>query len=302
MSERFDTPGQGRREGRGLQGPALEGALESALVDLGRALAFPTPTAGFAERVTARLGASGVVPTARPWWHRLFERPPSRPVRRALLLAIALVIILAAVAGALGLGLPGIRLILGPTPTATPTASAAVSGPPTALPTASPSAPPSGPGSALEMGQAVSLDSLSSSVPFPPRLPTDARVGPPDAAYVLSDRLSLVWAPGPSLPATLAPDVGLVLTEFQGRLDPGYFEKSINSGTTVQPVSVNGQQGYWIDGVPHFFFYVDANGVGHDETRRFVGKVLIWTSGDLTLRLETSLSRDEAIAIASSIP
>jgi hypothetical protein len=294
MSERFDAPGQDRREGRGLQGPAFEGALESALVDLGRALAFPTPTAGFAERVTARLGASGVVPTARRWWHRLFERSSSRPVRRALLLAIALVIILAAVAGALGLGLPGIRLILGPAPTATPSASAAPSGPPTAS--------PSGPGSALEMGQAVSLDSLSTSVPFPPRLPTDGRVGPPDAAYVLSDRLSLVWAPGPSLPATLAPDVGLVLTEFQGRLDPGYFEKSINSGTTVQPVSVNGQQGYWIDGVPHFFFYVDPNGDTHNETRRLVGKVLIWTSGDLTLRLETSLSRDEAIAIASSIP
>ena len=299
MSERFGAPGQDRREGRGLQGRALESpALESALVDLGGALAFPTPTAGFAERVTARLGASGVVPTARPWWHRLFERPSSRPVRRALLLAIALVIVLAAVAGALGLGLPGIRLILGPAPTATPSVSAAASGPPTASPPAS----PSGPGSALEMGRPVNLSSLSSAVPFAPRLPADPRIGPPDAAYVLSGRLSLVWAPKPSLPATLAPDVGLVLTEFQGRTDPGYFQKSIDSGTTVETVSVNGHQGFWIDGVPHFFFYVDGNGVGQDESRRFVGKVLIWTSGDLTLRLETALSRDEAIAIALSIP
>ena len=152
------------------------------------------------------------------------------------------------------------------------------------------------------MGRPVSQDSLSSAVPFAARVPTDARLGPPDAAYVLSDRLSLVWAPRSSLPPTLAPDVGLVLTEFRGRMDPGYFEKSINSGTTVETVSVNGQQGFWIDGVPHFFFYVDGNGAAQDETRRLVGKVLIWTSGDLTLRLETSLGRDEAIAIASSIP
>jgi hypothetical protein len=273
--------------------------LESALVDLGGALAFPTPSAGFAGRVTARIGASAVVPAAMPWWRRLLERPAGRPVRRALLLAIALVIILAAVAGALGLGLPGIRLMLGPAPTPSPTASVGASGAPSASPIPSPSGPP---GSALEMGQPVSPDSLSSSVPFPPQLPADARIGPPDAAYVLSDRLSLVWAPRPALPATLAPDVGLILTEFRGRMDPGYFEKSINSGTTVETVSVNGRQGFWIDGVPHFFFYVDANGDAHDESRRLVGKVLIWTSGDLTLRLETSLGRDEAIAIASSIP
>ena len=295
MSERFEARGRNGREGRGLQGAALE----SALVDLGGALAFPTPSDGFAERVTARIGAASVVPAAKHWWQGLLERPAGRPVRRAVLLAIALVIILAAVAGALGLGVPGIRLILGPAPTVTPAASGAPSGPPTASPSATPSAPP---GSALEMGQAVSLDSLSSSVPFSPRLPTDARIGAPDAAYVLSGRLSFVWSPKPALPPTLAPDVGLVLTEFQGRTEPGYFQKSIDSGTTVETVSVNGHQGFWVDGVPHFFFYVDANGVGHDETRRFVGKVLIWTSGDLTLRLETSLSRDEAIAIASSIP
>lgn len=295
MSDRFDARGPERLDGPGFDGPALE----SALVDLGGALAFSTPSAGFAERVTARIRVSGVVPTTRPGWRRLLERPVGRPVRRALLLAIALLIIVVAVAGALGLGLPGIRLILGPAPTASPTASAA----PSEAPTTAPSASPSGPsGSALEMGRPVSLDSLSSSVPFAPRLPADARVGRPDAAYVVSGRLSVVWAPSSSLPPTLAPDVGLVLTEFRGRTDPGYFQKSIDSGTTVETVSVNGHQGFWIDGVPHFFFYVDENGVGQDETRRLVGKVLIWTSADLTLRLETSLSRDEAIAIASSIP
>jgi hypothetical protein len=292
MTDRFDPGGRER-----LGKPALDGlALESALVDLGAALAFPTPAAGFAERVTARIGASHVVPHASQGWRRWLAPPATRPVRRAILLAIALVIIVAAVAGALGLGLPGIRLFLGPAPTTTPAASLAPSGSPTP---ASPSGPP---GSSLGMGRPVSPAGLSSAVPFAPRLPADARVGPPDAAYLDSGRLSLVWAPRSSLPATLEPGVGLVLTEFRGRTDPGYFQKSIDSGTTVETVSVSGQQGFWIDGVPHFFFYVDENGVTQDESRRFVGKVLIWTSGDLTLRLETSLSRDEAIAIASSIP
>jgi hypothetical protein len=296
MSERPDA-----RDRRRLEGPALEGpALERALTDLGRALAFPTPLAGFAEQVTARIRVAGVLPTADPWWRRWLERPGGRPVRRALVLAIALVLIVAAVAGALGLGLPGIRLFLGPAPAASPAASTAPPGAPTASPSTATS--PGPPGSALGMGRPVSPDSLSSAVPFAPRLPADARVGRPAAAYLVSDRLSVVWAPSSSLPPTLAPDVGLVLTEFRGRTDPGYFQKSIDSGTTVETVSVNGHQGFWIDGVPHFFFYVDENGVAQNETRRLVGKVLIWTSGDLTLRLETSLSRDEAITIASSIP
>ena len=277
--------------------PRTPGGLEMALVDLRDSLAVPTPSPVFVARVTARIRAAGASPARAPWWRRMTP-PPGRSFRRALLVAVALVIIVAAVAGALGLGLPGIRIFQGPAPSLTPGPSLSP-GAPSLSPAASPSGPP---GSGLGLGSPTALADVPTSVSFGPKLPAAAGVGAPDAAYVDSDRLTFAWAPKPSLPATLAANVGLLLTEFKGKVNEGYYGKTVDSGTAVEPVSVNGNQGFWIDGVPHFFFYVDKSGAVREETRRFVGKVLIWTDGDLTLRLETSLSRDEAIAIASSIP
>ena len=65
--------------------------------------------------------------------------------------------------------------------------------------------------------------------------------------------------------------------------------------------SVDGARGYWIDGPPHFFMYIDANGDPVDDSRRLVGDTLIWTDGDVTFRLESSLGRDRAIELAESL-
>jgi hypothetical protein len=111
----------------------------------------------------------------------------------------------------------------------------------------------------------------------------------------------MVWPPSPSNPEIERTGVGLLVTEFQGQVDSGYYEKTLGSGSTLESVTVDGNRGYWISGEPHALFYVDKNGTFVDEARRIVGRVLIWADGDLTYRLETSLSRDEAIALAESI-
>jgi hypothetical protein len=226
-----------------------------------------------------------------------------RPVRRALLVAVALLLVLAAVAAAVGLGLPGLRIIFGVPPGASPPAgvspapSASQAGP-------GPSASAGTPGESLGLGQRVALEQIDQTAAFHVLRPGDPAVGVPDVAYVDSTRanqVSLVWSVRPNLPPTLEPGVGLLLMQFDGRLDNGFVNKAVGTGTTVEPVLVNGRQGYWVSGEPHFFFYTARNGQFVDDSRRWVGDALLWSDGTYTYRLETSLGRDAAIRIAESV-
>jgi hypothetical protein len=215
------------------------------------------------------------------------------PARRALVLAGAAILALAAVATAVGLGVPGIRLILGEPP-ATPPPSARVS------PSASTPAGP--PGSDLSLGGLVALEDVDVRAGFPVRFPTDPTIPPPDAVYVNAlDQVALVWAPSEVLPPTADPRVGMLINEFEGRFHRDSMTKFINLGTTVEPVTVDGQDGFWISGDAHFYFYEGPDGEVIEDARRWVGDALIWTDGEITLRLETSLGRDAAIQIAESL-
>lgn len=288
MSDRFDS--------------LAPGGLEAALADLAGAMAFPTASPDFAGSVTARIAAADAAPA--PWWRRAFLGaapagvPLRRPARRALLVAVALVLLVAAVAGALGLGLPGIRLILGPPPVPAPTATVRPSGA-----AASPAASVA-PGATLGLGERVEVADVATRAAFPIRFPTDPLAGVPDAAWIdptKAGQVSLVWGTRPDLPATLDRRVGLLLGQFNGRLDDGFITKSIDSGTKVERVRVGANPAFWISGDPHFFFYRGPDGQFVEDSRRWVGDTLLWTDGDITYRLETSLGREAAIRIAESL-
>lgn len=272
---------------RVVTGSGGRDAVELELLELGRQLNYPAASAAFADGVTRRLSArrpAGRVPWLRqPTW--LF----GRPVRRAVLLAVALLLVLAAVAAAIGLGLPGLRITFGG-PGATPIA----------LPSRTP-APSASPGAAMGLGLPITVADAVRGGDFPVLLPADARFGQPDAAYRLNGRLALVWGPRAGVPDTREPGVSLVISEFAGRLDPGYFEKVINTGTTLTNVTVRGARGYWISGDPHFFFYVDPSGQPVDDTHRAVGDTLLWTADGVTYRIESSLGRDATIALANAM-
>jgi len=72
---------------------------------------------------------------------------------------------------------------------------------------------------------------------------------------------------------------------------------------TVEPVAVNGQPGFWIQGAPHLFFYRVGGSTGsiEQETLRLAGNTLIWTQGNLLLRLEAQVDKATALRIAASI-
>ena len=66
-------------------------------------------------------------------------------------------------------------------------------------------------------------------------------------------------------------------------------------------MTVDGSQGWWISGAPHFFYYIDPEGNAVEDTHRQVGDTLIWSTGDVTYRLESSLGMEAAISLAESL-
>ncbi|HEX5824304.1 MAG TPA: hypothetical protein VFY18_07610, partial [Candidatus Limnocylindrales bacterium] len=248
----------------------------------------------------ARLRIEAGAGRRRPsWWP--FGRPMARPVRRSMLLAVVALLVVVAIVGAIGFGVPGIRIIFtgGPSPSPSPQTSAAL---PSSSPraTASPTAP-GPPGSGLDLGFRTTMTEVPTLAGFAPALPTSETVGPPDTIWFREGRVSLVWAARPGLPETEAAGIGLLMTEFRGSVNEDFFQKMLGPDTTITPVTVGGGTGWWISGEPHDFLYVDARGETVFDSRRVVGDTLLWTRGDITFRMESSLGQAAAIALAETI-
>ena len=281
--------------------------LERALADLGNVVAWP-PTGDLSQAVMARLGPA---PT-RPWRARLGrlvrggagERPA---VRRGLVLAILVLLATVAIASAVALGVPGIRIFFGPvaTPTTTPAASQAASPTSTLVssaPSASGSAPTGAGPSAIPggtddpaLGRLVTLEEARAGAGFGVVLPTATGFESPDAIHLLGvppvARISLSYGDRASV------------TEFVGSADPDGFQKIVGNGTTVEPLTINGKPAYWISGDPHEIIILYRDGAGRSiwESAIVSGNVLIWQDGEVTLRLVTPLSRAAAISFAESM-
>ena len=175
-------------------------------------------------------------------------------------------------------------------------------------------APPAEPfpaGGTLQLGRQVSLSEARAAVSFPVRVPSAAGFEAPQEIYLLDQTpgamVSFVYSAGPGLPATEETGVGALLTQFQGEAERQLIEKGLlNDGaveTELEAVTVDGEPGYWIGGAPHTFFFVcyDA-GECREERYRLAANALIWEQDGVTLRLESALSREDALAIAESIP
>jgi hypothetical protein len=279
-------------DGRDLLRAMSDDELGAALGALAPAVAWPAPRLvpggpDLATRVRARIVAEPPRAQRRGWFS-------FGPARRALILAIVALVVLAAVAGAVAFGVPGIRLIFGD-PGGTPPPAVA-----TPVPTPTGSAPPAG--SSLDLGDLVDPAMAGERAGFPVKLPTDPTLGLPDATYVSDrDEVALVWAPGDDLPPTVESDIGLLIMQFRGSVTPEPIGKMISSGTVVEPVQLGDGTAYWITGDPHVFFYFTPDGRHVEEGRRWVGDALIWQDGEMTYRIETSLGKDAAIRIAESL-
>ncbi|HEV7199570.1 MAG TPA: hypothetical protein VGO32_02070 [Candidatus Limnocylindria bacterium] len=253
----------------------LDQALDAALTDLSTAIGFP-PTPAMASAVANEVRS--IARDQAPRW-----RPTSLPYRRAMLLATAAVLILVGAVGAIGIGIGAIQIRF-------------ADGSP--LPTPLASVPNRG------FGQPATLADAQDAVPFDVRVSADPALGEPDAVYLAAvpegGTVTLAWGERPGYPVD-ARGVGLVVTEFAADIGPDTFEKMILEGTSVEPVTVNGRPGWWIEGGVHAFFYRDASGRMVDTTLRLVSSALIWEEDGLALRVEGAPDLAAAMRAAASL-
>jgi hypothetical protein len=139
----------------------------------------------------------------------------------------------------------------------------------------------------------------------PVALPEGALVpealGEPDETYRDGEILTQLYRPRDDLPEAEVTGAGALFSQFRGSTDPALLQKVAGPDTTVEPVDVGGEPGYWLGGVAHVLFYLDPQGQVRDAPMRLAGPVLVWERGDLTLRLEADVSKARALAIARSV-
>ena len=240
--------------------------------DLGRELDVPpaaSPTAAVRQRLE---GPAVRRPHPAPRGTGILRR--WRPAWRAALIVVAVLVALL-VATPQGravvthvLRFAGIELQQEPGPAPSPRNSAALPG-----------------------ERRMSLAEARQHVSFPLLVP--AALGQP-SEVVVSDGgrvASLIYRRTP---------YGLVrMDEFAGHLDPVFFQKFVYLGNVTQ-VRVNGRKGLWIRG-PHELLYITRDGTPAAASARLTtGNTLIWGTRRVALRLEGSLSKTTALAIASS--
>jgi hypothetical protein len=156
-----------------------------------------------------------------------------------------------------------------------------------------PTAPTAAPSPSLDLGRRIPL--------APARLVPRA-LGRPDAVYAMpGDTVTLLYRPRPGLPESEQTGAGALLSEFPGRTNVQFIRKFAGPDTTIEPVQVGGERGYWVAGEPHGLLYEDPTGDVREAPTRLAGPTLVWRRGRLTLRLEADVSKARALAIARSV-
>jgi hypothetical protein len=275
--------------------------LEVALTDLATAIELPqTPDVATAVGARLRASAPSAVQASQGPAPMVRRRPIVRSLRRSLLLAAAVTLLL--VGGVLGVrfGLQLLKIDFGPLPS--------VSAPPAS--TASPAnggtpAPSVEAGARLALGLRATLGEAIQSTGFPLLVPTD--LGPPDEVYLggtaLRGQVAFGYRPRADLPADdLLAGLGLLITQNQGRLDEGLVHKIVdmNAGTVV-PLEVDGAPGVWIAGEPHMFWYLDPDGEVIAGSDRRVSDTLAWQRDGILYRIEGADTMEQALEIARSM-
>lgn len=155
---------------------------------------------------------------------------------------------------------------------------------------------------ALQLGDEVSLEQAESLVEFDVEQPARAE-GTPRVFFSESPgegAVSLVYPPGRGLPATSQTGVGLLLTQFEARLDDVLIKKVATEGARVNPVEL-GDRAYWIEGRPHVILYLGPDGKVLEDHVRFADNTLVWEEDGVSYRLESALELDDALTLARSL-
>ena len=139
------------------------------------------------------------------------------------------------------------------------------------------------------LGRPMSRKAAERAVGFHLLLPPYKCCGP-GRVYVLGDSL-----------ATVILGIGrnhhALLSEFPS-FGPLSMKKLTIGETRVEDARVNGDEAVWIEGGTHTLKYFDRRFGVQEQNVLIHGNVLIWVRGELTLRLEGRLTKQEALFFA----
>lgn len=138
----------------------------------------------------------------------------------------------------------------------------------------------------------MTLEEARQAVNFPILLPSyPAELGQPDRVFVQDadgNMAILIWL-DPERPARVMMSLHII--------PAGSWAVDKIEPTTIREASVNGRRAIWTVGP-----YALRLHTGDIDFKRMVdGHVLIWQQGNVTYRLETELSLEEAVKIAESL-
>jgi hypothetical protein len=258
-----------------------EAVLEQQLRDLAPYVSWPA-TPQFADRIAARLAAPSRI--ERPWFQQ----------RWALAAAVVIAVVAAllvynptreAIANWINVHVFIQRVTTLPSPS--PRTSGNV-------------------GDRLALGRLTTLQEAQRAVSWQISIP--AALGQPDLVYILEPpagppdtEITLVYLSVPGVNPAGETGVAALVTEARGRVDTQFFGKMLGPDATIEPVSVDGHQGYWIAGKPHIFYYRGADGTVQQETLRLASNTLLLDVDGTLVRIEGNLTKEQAIHIAESL-
>ncbi len=256
--------------------------VEIRLRELSGDAAWP-PTPDLRDAVTGRIAGLPAAGTQRRAPAAAWPRP--RRLAVALLLSAAMLLVVAGIAAALGLGVPGLDILW--------------------------SEPSLGPGSGLvpvvelELvpGSPVPLDEARAT--GQPRILVPAALPEPGTAFVDGSGtervVTLAWRALPGTSRIDGSELGLVLMAARGSIETPLLTKIVRAGTSVEPVTVGGEPAWWISGAPHELLVLGAHGGARVLRARYAGDTLVFARDGSVYRLESTLGRDRTVAIAESL-
>ena len=247
---------------------------ETLLREAAAAFAYPA-TPPIAAAVAARLReddsapSRGLLGAAQRWW--------SRPAARLAFVAASVVLVIVGAALAVPqsrtalaelFGLSHVQIEVGP-----------ATGPEAAV--VSPNS----------FARPATLAEARAAVDFALRLPADAdRTLAPDAVYLQGE--------ADSLPLVILVYENEEFDLYQSQR--AFFGKNVPEPFSATKVA--GRNGLWIESGGHIAWFLDDEGQVVVESRRSVERAtLFWEDAGITYRLETSLSEEDAIAVAESL-
>ena len=162
---------------------------------------------------------------------------------------------------------------------------------------------PMSPPDTLAGGVESSFAEAESAVGF--RLGRPSLLDSPDSIQILrwsgGQQVAMVWGSSPGLPEVFDTGTGLLLIQFEARVDQELLLKQASEATQITPVRVNGAAGFFLSDAPHTVFFESEDGRIADDEIRLAGNVLVWMSDGVTYRIESALGIEESLEIAESV-